>query len=132
MPKVIKRGAFTRAEQDLNLTHNYFSVMKSSQKSKYQYMMTLGETTKEAYINYAEEQYELIHNLEEMYWWLAHRKLIFNFSKQLAVQGIFKNPLSFSNAGSNTIFRSNSMINHQAFIRYSKIYDYFLIYKETK
>lgn len=103
--------------------------MRHGSKEKYKYISSLDDDFAESYKAYENMKEILLSDLTDMYYLLADKKRLTELGRLLTVKGLFSSSASFYVSINKFIFKSDLKMNHDAFLKYTKVLE---IYKELE
>ncbi len=116
----------------LNVSYNYFHVMKTQNIERFRYVTSLNDDLEDAYIKYEEETEEVKAAMVDNYFWLEERRLVFDFSIVIWNAGVYAHRASFANCVKSILFKAKPGFgSHRTFLIYRKILALFEKYKQV-
>ena len=116
--------------KELGLSKDFFYVMKSINKDKYQYILSLDDDLIKAYYKYIDECSQLFQKLEQIYWTLYLKHNIHAFSKFLHYKKVYKNYNTFSTTINSRLFKVSNQTSFSSMLKNKQIIEAFDVFSK--
>lgn len=121
----------TDSMKNLGVSRNTMHVMKTQNRKKYDYIVSLDDDLEKAIRKYQEIGQQVIGQSTEDYFWLDDRRLKNQFSKYLYKLGLYGSPYSYIQSIDNILFvNSLQLTNYNTIIKQQKVHQAFVEFKK--
>lgn len=114
-------------ERKNGFKNNSVSAIKCQNRPKYDYIASLDESLELAFLKYYEDMDQLFLNMQDMWYDLEDRNLLYKFSIYVMDFGLYSKKNGFITAAPKIIFRIETRTGHTCYLKYKKIYQ---LYKD--